>query len=309
MDIRDLGYFETIATVGHFGRAAEMLGRTKPALSKCIRRLEAEIGASLFQRSGRGTVLTPPGRVLLARARRLRVSMADALREVDDAVTGRNAHIRIGLGTFIVDDLLPALGGWFNGGGQGITIDLKTGFNDALRRDLEEDRLDAVVSTAQPGDEDSFTRQDWFFEHVVVVARQGHPLAGIPSLSIADMAGYDWVLLAQMAASHSWLNGAFQSHGLAFPRCRVEISSYRFMPPFLRDSDLLGFTPRTDLTRAEFGDGLTELVCPDTTMRRIVSFLYRKDSYVSPAMHDLAEVLRRNAAERRVADPADILDG
>lgn len=300
MDIRDLGYFETIASIGHFGRAAEALGRTKPALSKCVRRLEAEIGAALFQRSGRGMVLTPPGMALLRRARRLRVAMADAMREVEDTVSGRRIHIRIGLGTFIVDDLLPALSTWLNDGPTGVTMELRTGFNDALRTELAEDRLDAVVSTAQPGDEEAFTRQDWFSENVVVVARRDHPLAGRSRLAIEELVNHDWVLLAQMAASHSWLDGAFRSHGLPSPRCRVEVASYRFMPAFLRQSDMLGFTPETDLTREDFGDGLVALDCPQTTLRRTVSYLYRKDAYVSPAMHHLAEALRQYAITRRM---------
>jgi len=39
MDLRDLAFFEVIADLGHLGRAAERLGRTQPALTKCIDRL------------------------------------------------------------------------------------------------------------------------------------------------------------------------------------------------------------------------------------------------------------------------------
>jgi DNA-binding transcriptional LysR family regulator len=45
VDIRDTVYFDMIAETGHLGRAAEQLGRTQPELTKCIRRLEDEIGA------------------------------------------------------------------------------------------------------------------------------------------------------------------------------------------------------------------------------------------------------------------------
>jgi DNA-binding transcriptional LysR family regulator len=48
MDARDLRYFIAIAETGHVHRAAERVGRSQPALSKCIRRLETEIGARLF---------------------------------------------------------------------------------------------------------------------------------------------------------------------------------------------------------------------------------------------------------------------
>jgi DNA-binding transcriptional LysR family regulator len=54
MDLRDLAYFEVIADLGHMGRAADKLGRTQPALTKCIQRLEELVGADLFERTGRG---------------------------------------------------------------------------------------------------------------------------------------------------------------------------------------------------------------------------------------------------------------
>lgn len=49
MDFRDLKYFEAIADEGHLGRAAERLYRTQPALTKCIDRLEDELGAKLIE--------------------------------------------------------------------------------------------------------------------------------------------------------------------------------------------------------------------------------------------------------------------
>ena len=70
MDLRDLTYFEVIAELGHLGQAADRLGRTKPALTKCVHRLEAALGAKLFQREGRSIVITPAGSLLLAQARR-----------------------------------------------------------------------------------------------------------------------------------------------------------------------------------------------------------------------------------------------
>lgn len=54
MDLRDLAYFEVIADLGHMGRAADKLGRTQPALTKCIQRLEELVGADLFEWTGRG---------------------------------------------------------------------------------------------------------------------------------------------------------------------------------------------------------------------------------------------------------------
>ena len=62
MDLRDLRYFETIATLQHIGRASEQLHRTQPALTSCVRRLEEECGAPLFEKAGRGIRLPRPAR-------------------------------------------------------------------------------------------------------------------------------------------------------------------------------------------------------------------------------------------------------
>lgn len=107
LHLRDLRFFEIVADLGHLGRAAEQLGRTQPALSKCIQRLELTVGGALFERAGRGIRLTPLGDVLLARARMLRNASQEALREVRDFNEGHAGHVRIGSGPVAADHLLP----------------------------------------------------------------------------------------------------------------------------------------------------------------------------------------------------------
>src|SRR5678815_1628178 len=80
LDLRDLRYFETIAELGHLGRAAERLSLTQPALTRCVRRLEESFGTELFERVGRGIRLTSAGDALLTRARRLHVAADETAR-------------------------------------------------------------------------------------------------------------------------------------------------------------------------------------------------------------------------------------
>ena len=63
--------FATIADTGSYTHAAEKLYRSQPALSIQIKRLEEQLGAKLFRRSGRTSTLTEAGRVLLTYARRI----------------------------------------------------------------------------------------------------------------------------------------------------------------------------------------------------------------------------------------------
>jgi DNA-binding transcriptional LysR family regulator len=76
----DIACFMAVVREGSFGRAASSLLVSQPAVSERIARLEREAGASLFQRSARGTTLTPAGESLVPYAQR-------TLELLDDAVT------------------------------------------------------------------------------------------------------------------------------------------------------------------------------------------------------------------------------
>jgi len=87
MDFRDLKFFEVIAQEGNLERAANKLFRTQPALSKCIDRLEASMGAKLFEKDGRGMRFAVAGNVLLSRTRQM--SLISKTRRAKRASTHR----------------------------------------------------------------------------------------------------------------------------------------------------------------------------------------------------------------------------
>ena len=65
MELRHLRYFVAAAEEEHFGRAAERLHVTRPAVSKLIADLESELDTPLFERLAHGVKLTEAGHALL----------------------------------------------------------------------------------------------------------------------------------------------------------------------------------------------------------------------------------------------------
>ncbi len=290
MESRDLMFFEVIAEEGHWGRAAERLGRTKPALTKCIRRLEREIGAPLFHRVGRRASLTQAGAALVTHAKHMHTALDDAIKNVSDLAMGKAGHVRLGVGTTIVDYLLPQLCSWFLKEAPQVTMELRVGLGDVLRAALAEGKLDGIITSSLPSDAGNFTQQDWFIDDVVVVARKRHPLAG-KRISIEDLTKYDWVLPSQAVASRQWIDWAFRSRNLTAPRVRAEVSSARLVASFVEQSDLLSFASRRTLRRGGMAARLIELPLQETTMQRTLSFLCRRNAYIPPSLKRLAEAL------------------
>lgn len=221
MDIRDLMYFETIAEMGHLGHAAEQLGRTQPALTKCLRRLEDAIGAELFTRSGRGLQLTKVGEVLLARGSKLRLAMDETLREVRDFVQGTAGHVRIGAGATMAEWLLPQVSRVLINRTPGVTVEILIGMNDVLRAALRAGEIDIAVGPTLKGEEQEFAVRVFGTDEVVVVAPHGHPLCG-RRVTMEDLARYKWVLPAASVEMRRWLDQVFKANGLLGPQVQIE---------------------------------------------------------------------------------------
>jgi LysR family transcriptional activator of glutamate synthase operon len=84
MELRQLAYAEAVARHRHFTRAAEELHVAQSALSHQIRRLEAELGTRLFERTSRRVVPTEAGEALATRARRVLAEVEGVRGELDE---------------------------------------------------------------------------------------------------------------------------------------------------------------------------------------------------------------------------------
>ena len=91
VDFRALHYFVTVAEELHFGRAAERLFITQPALSQAIARLEAALDVRLLARTRHRVQLTPAGAELLSRGRRLLADKDETVERVQGVGKGDGA--------------------------------------------------------------------------------------------------------------------------------------------------------------------------------------------------------------------------
>ena len=104
MELRHLRCFVAVAEELHFTRAAVRLHIEQSPLSRTIRELESDLGATLFERNRRGTQLTWAGQVLLEDARRVFAVLEQARTNVRAAATGYRGMLRLARATVLAID-------------------------------------------------------------------------------------------------------------------------------------------------------------------------------------------------------------
>jgi DNA-binding transcriptional LysR family regulator len=288
MDFRDLKYFAVIADEGHVGRAAERLFKTQPALTKCIDRLEEQLGAPLFERVGRGIRLTPVGEALLHRARRISLMMDETAREIGDYAHGREGNIRLGCIPTLAEHILPGICQQLLTEAEKVTIDLKVSMNDALLEGLKAGELDVVLGPMIQDDE-LFHTEEIMRDEMVVMASPNHPIFD-RKIRLRHLLEYQWVLPAQSVLSRQWLDNVFDRHHLSRPTVQITPTVLNMIMPLIERSNLLGFASKLNLLA---GRGhLREVVLKETTMLRRMGLSYRRDTYLSPAALRLIKIIR-----------------
>lgn len=272
LDLRDLRYFQVIAELGHLGRAADVLGRSQPALTKCVRRLEITLNAALFARRGRGIVLTQVGEMLLVRTRRLRISADTVLREVQEFARGDAGRVRLGCGPISADHLLPGACDLVLNKAAGIVLEITIAMNYILREQMHRGEIELIAGMIQENDPE-FVTVPLKEDVVVVAAGRDHPIFKKRNPKIADLAKYDWVLPAPQVASRQWLDSTFEKHDLPLPHAQIEANSIPMPQGMIANTELLCFISRQSLARQP-ASPLREIPIAETTLRRRAGLTY-----------------------------------
>jgi DNA-binding transcriptional LysR family regulator len=291
MELRDLEYFVVVAQHGNVTRAAEALELSTPALSKCLRRLESSVAAKLVERTPRGVALTPAGKLLLAKARRLGQLKEEVVREVADLAHGQAGELRIGLSQ-VDGEALPAAYSHLLREAPKLILKLTVGNNDVMVPRLCAGELDLVFNIIPAAPYEGTVQEHLFDDEFVVCAAKDHPLVNRRNLRLSDLAGQRWALTAPDIASRAVLEQALRKAGLPAPYVAVEARSIRIRLQSWASAGLLGITSKRLLIQAARRFNLVQLPVKGAGWPRPVGAVYRKDGYLPPAGRRLIELLR-----------------
>jgi LysR family hydrogen peroxide-inducible transcriptional activator len=177
MNISDLRYLVAVAEHCHFGHAAEACNISQPTLSTQLKKLEAELGVTLLERTNRSVSVTPIGERVLVHARRI-LAETDAIRQIG-AGEGKpmTGTLSIGciptLAPYMLPWLLPALAAEYP--------DLKPVFTenltDHLLTAIIEHKLDVAFMALPLEKDDQLESEPLYDEDFLVACHPQHPFA------------------------------------------------------------------------------------------------------------------------------------
>jgi DNA-binding transcriptional LysR family regulator len=296
VDLFHLEAFVAVVREGSFSKAAKALYRTQPAVSQIIRRLEDEIGQSLFDRSSRRGVLTDAGQVLLEHAERLLNFRQQALAAVDDVRHLRSGQLVIATNELTCLYLLPLLHE-YRKRHPAVRLSVRRGLASRIPADVRDFGADLGVVTYQPSDV-SLQSVVIYHDELAFVVPRGHRFTRRREVSIKDLGAESFVAHYVASPYRARVVETFRKRRVTL-QMPVEMPTIDIIKKFVAAGHGVALLPAvavdSELRRRE----LVRVHVPELAFDRPVRLVYRKGSAISHAATAFLAVAEAYAAKTK----------
>ena len=296
MNLRDLKYLVAVADTGHFGQAAEQCFVSQPTLSGQIKKLEEELGVTLFERTKRSVETTHPGEAIVAQARNV-LEQADALLQLaqshQDPLVG---PLRVGAIPTLSPYLMPLILQPLQRQCPQMKLVLSEELTDSLLERLAKHEIDAAL-LATPVEDPDFESVALFDEPFWLVHPRNHPLSKKKKIIQTDLDSADLLLLAE---GHCLAEQAMEVCHINEREVRGDLADLRAasLETLLQmvaagfGCTLLPALALNTVSARDKGIQARQLQLPDTYRR--ISLVYRRTFPRRKALEAFAEVVLEN---------------
>jgi len=263
---------------------------TQPALTASIQRLEAQMGARLFDRGPSGATLTAAGEALLPRARAALAAVEEGRRAVAEVMGLATGSVRLGAGATVCTYYLPRTLARFRAQHPGVQIRLREGVPDDLLDALEAGDLDLVIfahvgssrrALTRPG----LVRERWLDDELVLVRAPGEHDPFTPAVPL--------VTFARGATTRVLTDRHFPEHPIA-----MELASIAAVKANTRAGVGVALLSRRAIERDLAAGQLETLPSERTPIPRPLFLVHRGKARLPPAASALHDQLKLRARSR-----------
>lgn len=303
-EIRELRQLLSIDEFRHFGRAADAVGLSQPALTKSLQRIEAALGAQLFERSRARVAPTAIGKEVLQRARRLVEEAADLKRAVDQMNGAELSSITIGVGPAMSESYIAEAIARVTQRRPQTQIAIRVDHWRQLSTWLLAGELDFYIADIGEAKLDRrFQYTELPAQEFVWFARSGHPLVGRrrKPISRAALIGYPLATPKMPSWATEWFAAAFGELGVAAlprPFPAIECESFAMLKRIVLESNCISACLQATLSK-ELEEGVMTILSIDApTLTTQAGIIHLRDHILSALAQDLIGAIEKTAHQR-----------
>jgi DNA-binding transcriptional LysR family regulator len=291
MNFAQLKAFQAVANNGSITRAAQLLHVSQPAVSKHLKKLEADYGVRLFERSAGAAELTDAGSSLLRHVNAILVHLDEAKKELKTPKNSRPSDILKVAGSYAASALLlPSLLVNFKSKHRDTSIILRTGTTREVKTMLLNSTVELALLNELPANPD-FASEPFRKEKLVVFAAPSHPLARKKQLSLSDLRQAALVTTGMASAVDKMLNHLVHE-GLG-AKIAIQCGSPASVKIVVKNKIGLGILFKDMLIQEIRNKLFKVLEIPGLALTVQSYIVYYKDRPLSPSAQDFLALLRQ----------------
>lgn len=290
MDLSQLEIFLSIAEEKSFSRAAEKMLRTQPAISIAIKRLEEELGESLFDRSSKNGSLTEAGRILLSYAQRMLNLREEALEAVGELRGMFRGRLTIGANESTSLYLLPPLLMEYRKRHPNIKIEVFRNISEKIPLEVSERNLDFGFLSYDPM-HPNLQSLEIHRDELVLVVPPKHRLAKETQVTVKDLGEEQFVAHNVKTPSRTKIFELFAQHRTPLNIC-LELATLETIKEFVLLEAGIAILPRLAV-EAEIKSGkLVEVAVKGMKIEKTLRLVYRREASLSHAAKSFLDIIK-----------------
>ncbi len=194
--VTELKYILAVEKEMHFGRAAATCFVSQPTLSIAIRKLEENLGVTIFERSKTTLLITEIGRQILDKAKIVVEQISEIKAIAKESKATFSTPLKVGAIHTIGPYLFPGLINELNNNDSPINIIIEEGYTENLHKKLNSGELDAII-VASPFDYSGITTELLYTEALEIIIPNNHKWSGKTKIKPEDLYAETLLLLGK----------------------------------------------------------------------------------------------------------------
>jgi len=271
MDLNTLQAFRTVAAERSFSRAAQRLGRTQPAISLAVQRLEAELGEPLIDRSTKDLRLTDAGHLVDDYARRFDNLSSDLLVALTELRDNASGQLVIGANESTTLYLLEQIAQYRHNYPR-VRVLVRRSLSSKIPQDILSGELELGVISYKPADERLASRII-YTDHLAFVVSPRHRLARRQSVSIDELGMETFIAHNVVSPYRERVVKEFESRNVPLNR-DIEMPTIETIKKLVQGDQGVAFLPRMCVEPEVKSGTLKEVRVSELLIERTIHLIY-----------------------------------